>query len=401
MKTDNCKCCGSDKLQVLIDLGIHPVAHNLLVDKNQEDAVRHPLCLHYCKDCGFIQINDPISPELLYKKYNFCFSGWKNQPHISAEIELLKRHVKNKEIRILEIGCNDGVFMKPLEEVGFNHIVGIEPNPYASKEAETAGFEILNVMFDKIAAIQLKEQYGHFDMVVLRQVLEHIPDLEDFFEALDLVLNGERLLFIEVPDFSNALQFGDCSTIWEEHPNYFTYQILEYLLNRKGYEIEEKMFFDFSGGAMSVLARKSDSILMYKPDYDRQQYDVFAKNVQKYAVKLRMALKKVREDGKKVFLYGTGARACTLVNGLGLGSEIDYAIDDQQEKQGYFMPGCRLQIISLDKALELSGGIFLLAVNHENESTVTKKILFGKGRAIRKIISLFSPNDLLHEVEKL
>ena len=398
----NCKCCGSNKLQVLIDFGMQPVAHNLLDSEGQEDPFTYPLCLHYCEDCGFIQINNPISPEQLYTKYNYCFGRWKSQPQIPQEIELINRNFARKDIRILEIGCNDGVFLEPLRQTGYKNIVGIEANPYAAQKAIESGFTILNEMFDKQSAESLAEQYHSFDLIIMRSLLEHIPNLNEFFEAINHVLGEQGMLFIEVPDFFEALKSGDCSTIWEEHPNYFTYDVLEFILNTKGYQIINKAFFDYSGGFMYVLAQKSKAVSITKCKKDLSLYVNFSSVVNDYAQKLKTTLQKAREIGYKVFLYGTGMRACTLVNGLNMGSMIDLAVDDQEEKQGHFMPGSHLPIVSFDKVSTLSGGkIFLLAVNHENEETVSKKILSLNNIENIKIISLSAPNDIFAEVKKL
>lgn len=398
---NKCKCCGSEKLQLLIDFGMQPVAHNLLDYKEQEDTYKHPLCLHYCENCGFVQINNPIAPDKLYTKYNYCFSAWKKQPQIPAEMELLDRYIINKNINILEVGCNDGVFLTPLYESGYTNIVGIEANPYAAKEAMRRGFDVLTAMFDKHSAEKIKEQYNGFDMVVMRQVLEHIPDLDEFFEAIDLILNGEQLLLIEIPDFGEALKYGDCSTIWEEHPNYFTYDVLEFMLSTKGYMIIEKDFYDFSGGAICVLAKKMKNQVSYKPN-NMQQYESFANVVNNYASKLKDALNNMRKKGVKVFLYGTGARACTLINGLGIGEYIDCAVDDQKEKQGHYMPGCHLPILSLANSCGITGNkCYLLAVNHENEDAISKKIMAMDNSNDIKIISLFAPNNIFMEVEKI
>lgn len=396
-----CKCCGKEDLRILIDFGMQPVAHNLLVDKEQKDEFRHPLCLHYCENCGFIQICDPIPPEQLYTHYNYCFGGWKKQPHIPAEIELLDRNVKNKEIRILEIGCNDGVFLKPLREAGYQNIVGIEANSYAAKEAEEQGFDILNIMFDKQSAEEIKEKYNGFDMIVMRQVLEHIPDLDGLFEAMDLILNGKKLLLIEVPNFGEALKSGDCSTIWEEHPNYFTYEVLESMMSRKGYKILENCFYDFSGGAICILAQKMETPVL-NCQIDMGQYRNFAEVVNKYAVRLKAALKGAHEAGIKIFLYGTGSRACTLINGLEMGKLIDSAVDDQKEKQNHYMPGSRLAILNLEQASSSEGSkLFLLAVNHESEEGVIQRILSLNKTEDVKIVSLFAPNDIFKEVEEI
>lgn len=401
IKMRKCKCCGKEDLKILIDLGMQPVAHNLLEDKEQKDEFRHPLCLHYCENCGFIQICDPIDPEQLYTHYNYCFGGWKKQPHISAEIELLNRIIRNKEIRILEIGCNDGVFLKPLREAGYQNLVGIEANSYAAKEAENQGFDILNIMFDKQSAEEIKEKYVGFDMIVMRQVLEHIPDLDGLFEAMDLILDGEKLLFIEIPHFGEALKSGDCSMIWEEHPNYFTYEVLESMMSRKGYKILESSFYDFSGGAICILAKKMETPVL-SVQIDMEQYRNFASVVNEYGLKLKAALKRAHEAGIKIFLYGTGSRACTLTNGLDMGEFIDCAVDDQEEKQNHYMPGSRLPILNLEKVSASDGKkLFLLAVNHESEEGVTQKILSLNKAEDVKIVSLFAPNDIFNEVEEI
>lgn len=397
---EKCRCCGSSELKILIDFGIQPVAHNLLKSKEEEDRYMHPLCLHYCENCGFIQINEPIPPENLYTEYNFCFSGWKHQPQISDEIELISKYVVNKEIKILEIGCNDGVFLKPLVKAGFKKIVGIEANPYAAKEAEIEGVNIINEMFDSNLAINIKKEYGEFDIVILRHVLEHIPDLQDFFKSMDLLLGEKKLLFIEVPNFAEALKYRDCSTIWEEHPNYFTFETMIALLNRRGYSVVDSKLYDFSGGSMCVLVRKEEKRGKLEINNDKSYlpvYEQFSHNVQMYALKLRKVLKTLKEKDYEIYLYGTGARACTLVNGLGI-EEIDCAIDDQEEKQGYYMPGCRLKIKALNNILTSNEKkVFLLAVNHENEAKVSKKIKNIYGDNVY-IISLFAPNDIFNEL---
>lgn len=244
------------------------------------------------------------------------------------------------------------------------------------------------------------------DIVVLRQVLEHISDLNGFFKAVDQVYDtqGEKMLFLEVPDFSKALESADCSTIWEEHPNYFTTTTLEIMLIRYGYVPIVWDYYNFSGGAICVLAKK-----MYNTDYksrmmpvDCSIYKTFAERVFDYREVLVTTLKKAREKGYRIELYGTGSRACTLVNGLCIGDLIDGAIDDQPEKDGLFMPGCRLEIKSFDETMNKYINcrmVILLAVNNESEDMVVNKIHSRRKDIL--IASLFSPKIIKDQVEML
>ena len=152
--------------------------------------------------------------------------------------------------------------------------------------------------------------------------------------------------------------------------------------------------------ARCVLAKKEKTAIA-NVKKDMTAYNNFANVVNNYAVKLKSALRNAHEKGIKVFLYGTGARACTLINGLGI-EEIDCAIDDQKEKQNHYMPGSHLPILSLEKVSDSADKkVFLLAVNHENEEMVSKKILLHNNAKNVKIISLFAPNDIFKEVEKV
>jgi len=77
----------------------------------------------------------------------------------------------------------------------------------------------------------------------------------------------------------------------------------------------------------------------------------------------------VRAAGHRVVLYG--CLASTLVDGLALGGLINFAVDDQTERQGRHMPDSGLEIHpseNLDK--DVRPTVYLLAVNNENDAKV-------------------------------
>ncbi|MFX8786074.1 hypothetical protein ABTM90_19840, partial [Acinetobacter baumannii] len=87
---------------------------------------------------------------------------------------------------------------------------------------------------------------------------------------------------------------------------------------------------------------------------------------------------------------GAGCRACTFTNAFELGSLIDFAVDDQKERQGLFMPGSRIGVRSPDDLKTSSSPLVcLLAVNNENEAVVTSK-LEGMLDRPHKIVSIFA-----------
>ena len=77
-----------------------------------------------------------------------------------------------------------------------------------------------------------------------------------------------------------------------------------------------------------------------------------------------------RSSGREVAFYGGGCRSSSLINFAELTPEIDLIVDDQEEKQGLYMPGSRIQILPSDVLSERDPGICLLSVNAENEEKV-------------------------------
>jgi C-methyltransferase C-terminal domain len=130
----------------------------------------------------------------------------------------------------------------------------------------------------------------------------------------------------------------------------------------------------------------------------------YSEKVGNYGELLRTTLSQYRSRGFKIVLYGVGCRACTVVNGLGLGQHIDFAIDDQQERQHKYMPGSKLSILPtqvLSNYAEDGDRILcLLAVNQENETAVREKLRDIITAKI-EFASLLSPTNIVSELKRL
>lgn len=390
-----CNACSGTDFEEVLNLGDTPIAHRFLQDSSPDIEYTHLLAISLCRNCGLIQILNPIKPEELYRDYNFCFSDWKPQPHMIEEIDLISKRIQ-KDNLVLEIGCNDGTFLGEMKKRGFSKLIGVEPNRVCFQRATEKGISVYNDFFDADLAKNIIADHGKVHFIVIRQVMEHIEDLYALMGSFRELLHLECWLLIEVPDFECALSFGDSSALWEEHINYFTEPTLTGLVEKNGFSVKHVDRFPFSGGALMVLAQHQQG--------DRKSVDQeidrikalameYSGKVDKLKSRLVETLERHRSNNAKNILYGAGCRSNTLINGLKLGHFFDYIVDDQPEKQSLFMPGCRLKISSSEGLNDLTGGCFL-SVNHENEEKVMgkhKKYLKNGG----SFYSLHSPSPLL------
>lgn len=399
MTMQTCRLCHADRLRPVIDLGAMPIAHRML-RKQDENEEHFPFAVAVCDACGLPQIAEPISPDTLYRDFNFNFSSWKVEPHEPDELDTI--HTFVKPTRVFEIGCNDGRFLAELRKRGAEILVGVEPNAVSSEIARKRGLEIHCDMVSPMICQDAVARHGKFDLVVSRQVLEHIGDFQNFFDCVDRTLADDGYLFIAVPDFAPGRTAGDVSVLWEEHVNYFTEETLLALLASKGFEAVSVKKYNFSGGSLAVTARRSKQRPATFDSRDSVAAAVhFGEQARTYGRRLVPALSRLRATGTQIVLYGAGCRACTFTNAFELGPQIDFAIDDQKERQGLFMPGSRIAVRSPDDLKTSSSPLVcLLAVNNENEAKVSAKLTNMVDRPLT-IVSIFAPADIWQELARL
>ena len=390
----SCRICHEQALQKIIDLGELPIAHRL-PSKVGESELLFPLSAHLCSHCGMIQIVDPIDPNLLYTSYNYNFSSWKPEPHLSDELDTIFAHIQPASA--FEIGCNDGRFLNELLQRGVGVGVGIEPNPVSGEMARQKGIDLLGGMVSADLGKEAVRRHGRFDLVVARQVLEHVFDPRAFFACIAETLADNGMLFIDVPDAEAGIIQGDCAILWEEHIYYFTESVLLRLLHENGFEPVSIQKYNFNIGTLAVLSRfvgKKPGVAHNPSTSHLTAAASFGSRVHAYGEQLRAALTAAKSQGETVFLYGVGCRACTLVNGLQLGPLIDIAVDDQQERQGRLMPGSQLLIHPSERLAEGNGPVIcLLAVNIENETKVMERVGRLTHRPIRFLFP-FAPGEI-------
>src|SRR3990167_724644 len=160
----SCNLCLSSNSKVIMDFGAFPIAHqymNAVTDKRE----CYPFQLALCEDCNHVFIPNPISPSILYQNY-VTLSDWKFQPHIPRLIELIQQYAVNKQATILEVGCNDGRFLKSLQEVGFTNIHGIEPASDACDMAKKKGIQVIQGFFNQDTADQFVTEKGKCDLFI-------------------------------------------------------------------------------------------------------------------------------------------------------------------------------------------------------------------------------------------
>ena len=114
----------------------------------------------------------------------------------------------NENTKVLEVGCGEGGNMTPFLDLGCE-TVGVDISPTQIEKAEyflkTNKYTNYKVVAEDIYKVS-PEELGEFDLIFLRDVIEHIPNQEQFFREIGKFLKVDGVLFFGFPPW--RMPFG-------------------------------------------------------------------------------------------------------------------------------------------------------------------------------------------------
>src|SRR5712675_1836428 len=88
-----CRSCDSNNGKLILDLGIQPLANNLLHPEDlSKPEPKFPLCLAVCQSCWLLQITDLVPPTQLFSEYLY----------FSSFSDLMLRHAREAATRYIK-----------------------------------------------------------------------------------------------------------------------------------------------------------------------------------------------------------------------------------------------------------------------------------------------------------
>jgi len=158
----------------------------------------------------------------------------------SDRYEEFARQLPEGRRRLLDIGSGPGFFLQYGQQHGWQ-VRGIEPSRQAAAHARSLGLDIVEGLLDHNSAPSL----GHYDVVHMNNVLEHIPDPLTLLDLCYNLLDQDGLICAVVPNDYNPFQQALRDTCgfapwWiapPHHINYFDFDSLQQALERCGFEV--------------------------------------------------------------------------------------------------------------------------------------------------------------------
>ena len=233
--------------------------------------------------------------------------------------------------KIIEVGCGQGEFLQVLNE--FDVLpYGIENKKDLVESAEKKG---LNVKHGFITdPNNPAEQDGPYDAFLSFNFLEHQPDPNAMLGKIYDLLTEDGIGLITVPSFEYIMQYDGYYEFIRDHIAYYTFETLEFLVNKNGFEVLEKEMINRD--TLSVTVRK-------KKPFDLAK---IAKSFDNISKQFEDLIRGCNERGERVAIWGASHQGFTIASSLGLGDKISYIIDSAPFKQNKYAPGSHIKIVS-------------------------------------------------------
>ena len=391
---NTCRVCDSKKIILAHSLGLVPLANNL-VNSEKEIASEYPLELFFCDNCSNLQLSLAISADLLFKNYLYTSSTSKVfvQHFEKFAEQLCTEENLNKNSLVVDIGSNDGVFLKPLIE---NKIaaVGVEPAENLSNLANSKGFKTFNAYFDENVADEILNKYGKANVVTAFNVFAHGDNLKEIALNVFTLLKDDGIFIVEVQSTQKMINDNLFDNIYHEHFNYWSLKTLIIFfknLNLNVYKFEE---VDTHGGSLRLYISKNrevqESVGIYlkkevQNDLDKKETFInFSKKIKLEKDNVISSLKDLVNANKNILFYGAPAKATTLLNYFQIDKNmVQYVIEDNQLKIGKFIPNTGIEIIDKKKAQSIKPEIIIvLAWNFFEDIKASNEHLFPEAKFI-------------------
>jgi len=307
----------------------------------------YPLGIHECRSCSLIQIIESPPANLFYDNYIYTSTS---SPDMEANFFDLKEAILSEinfskpEIKILDIGCNDGLFLSMFKGEKRFCLFGTDPSPVAKKAAGDR-FVLHSEYFPGLAT----KAAAPYDLIVGANSLAHIPNIGDCFAAIKEILYEDGILVIEVSDFNQMVDKGAWDYIYHEHLYYYTKASITSILASRGLEVFRIDNIATKGGSLRVFAKHLVEEYSTAFSYnDKKDLPIPTLKI-KYENSLRLYSELEENITEDATLYGYGACATGSVtmSQHPFFLRLSYLIDDNISRQALFAPHWATQVVPL------------------------------------------------------
>lgn len=359
----HCRFCFTELIDIFHLGDNFPLAGGFLKNENQfQEELFYPLSLSFCQKCAVILCKQVIDSDKLFKNGYFYYSSMIpslvthfNQYALKLK-QLFIEPSNTTTLKVIEIGCNDGVFLRPLKEAGFE-VIGVDPSDTPKKLIEE-GFQIYNDYLNEQTTQQILEKNGQCDIFLSSNSFAHIDKMDSIFKSIKKLIKPTGDIFIEVHNSKSVFDEMNFDFIYHEHMTYYTISSFYNILKQYQMTIIDAEFTKIHGSSMRLHIKNTDTVptpdkiknLMQQEKHltNINTYLNFTKTINQWKTDITTLYNDLintnNNNNKKNKIYGYGASGRTNIICVFCDINLEQIIDDAPSKIGSYTPLYHQQI---------------------------------------------------------
>lgn len=356
-----CRFC-KNNLNEIIKFNDYPLSGCFLHDKS--DILKemiYPLTFSYCQNCKTGHIKEVIEEQYLFKNINgngyFYYSS--TIPTLVDHFKKLANKIKNEypSIKnILEIGCNDGVFINNFTNKNscdkkIYNLFGIDPS-HTIKNIESNEITTINDYFNDNTCNYILNTHNKFDLIASFNCLAHIDNINNIYANIKKLLKDDGLIIIEVHYLKNIIDNMNFDFIYHEHMLYYSINTFIQICKNNDLYLDNIEFIENHGGSLrAYMHHKNNRELFYNIDLEKyiikeveleKNLNFMYHRLNEWRSDIMNYINDLKEKNIPLIGYGASGRTNMIINFLNI--KFDEILDDSSYKINNYTPFHHIKI---------------------------------------------------------
>jgi len=361
----SCRVCGNKELVPCINIGEQYLSSIFPENLNYKNELKKsPLEIVQClktKDnqCGSLQLAHDYDLSEMYEHYPYTSSSNSSMKGVLENVANSGKSLNNLNPgdTVLDIGCNDGTLFSFFENEDVN-LIGIDPAKNIESVVKSDRLIMLKDYFtaknfNKISKDKAKLAFGI-------AMFYHLHDPVGFCKDVESVLDDNGVAIIQMAYLPAMIKTNMYDNIVHEHTGYYGTQHMKWILEKTNLELFDVELNDVYGGSFRVFAKKKGNP-NFNPTkrlqntleeelkegiFETSTYSGFTNRINETKDTLTNLIKKIKEEGKNIWIYGASTKGNTIMQFCNIGPEsIEAAADSNPFKFGKYMVGTDIPIV--------------------------------------------------------
>jgi NDP-4-keto-2,6-dideoxyhexose 3-C-methyltransferase len=379
-KRTTCRSCGG-ALEPVISIGDQYLVR--FVKDVDMTLPRSPINLVRCPDCGLLQLEHTVEPDLLYKE--FWYRSGMNQTMRDALEDVVKTGLRYHHVgRWLDIGANDGYLLSQVPP-GFVKIACEPALNFVPELDEIADHVIPTYFTADHDCLRNGTGKGTCDVITSAAMFYDLDDPNRFVQDIAKALSPDGVWINQLNDSPTMLDKTAFDALCHEHLCYYDVHSLNALYERNGLVILGITYNDVNGGSIRVVAEKAvaRTRAMILHDHRRvsaRDAEMFAGRVSKWKNNMTNLVTGSLAYSSRLWLYGASTKGCVLLQYLDLNEAFCGIADRNPLKLGLRMGGTWIPVRHEDEMrAERPKHVMALPWAFRNEFVVREKAMLEDG----------------------